>query len=54
MRLALLVIAILLIAGGLAVGGVFLLVGPGWAMLAAAAVLVGYAWLLRMGLTANG
>lgn len=54
MTLALFVSLLLLLAGGLAVGGVYLLLGLAWAMLAAAAVLLGFAIVLRMGMTPNG
>jgi hypothetical protein len=48
--LPLIIIAMLLLAGGLAIGGVYLLTSPAWAMLAAAVVLLGYAIVLRAGL----
>jgi len=51
MTLALLVILMLLAAGGLAVGGVYLLAGVAWAMLSASLVLLALAVLLRMGMT---
>jgi len=54
MTLALLVILLLLIASGLAVGGIYLLVGLAWAMIAAAVALAAFAILLRMGMTPNG
>lgn len=54
MKLVGLIVALLLLAAGLAVGGVYLLVGEAWAMLTAAAALVAFAALLCRSLTANG
>lgn len=53
MRLALLVIALLLAAAGLAVAGVYLLLGLPWSLIAAAVILVAFAMLLRTGMVPN-
>jgi len=54
MKLVGLIVALLLLAAGLAVGGVYLLAGEAWAMLAAAVILVAFAVVLCRSLTANG
>lgn len=37
-------------AGGLAVGGVYVLTGPGWALIAGAVVSAAFGWLIVRGL----
>lgn len=54
MSLALIVIAMLLLAAGLATGGAYVLWGAGVAMLVAAAALVLLAVALRLGMKPNG
>lgn len=52
--LVVLILVCAALAAGLIVGGVFLLAGTGWAMIAAGAGFLALAAILRMGLMANG
>lgn len=54
MTVAVLVILLSVLAALCGVGGVYLLLGLAWALIAAAVVLALFAFVLRMGMTSNG